>query len=114
MKKLLDQLVGFFPHRLPMGATALEEFCRKIFDTYSVPDMPSYRQAIASMIMHLPQTVYHKAPWFFACSVRKAMANQVAYEMIDQLRQDEKKAQEALKNITEVQSEVNLTDPVVG
>ncbi len=81
--------MGFLPSRLPLGMTEFDDFCTSIFKTYSLPDLPSYRHAIASMVMHLGPTTANKPKWFFAKSVRKAMANQIAYENIQKLKKQE-------------------------
>jgi hypothetical protein len=52
--------------------------------------MPSYKQALASMIMHLGTTKFYAPKRFFALSIKKAMANQTAYEVIQQIREAEK------------------------
>lgn len=80
----------------------MEAFMLDIFETYRLPDMPSYRQAIASLIMHLGPTTSKMSRKYFAISVKKAMANQVAYEVIDAIRAADKKAAEekATKEVT--------------
>lgn len=89
-KKLYLRCKGFISQDLPTsGMKELDQYCEMIFFTYNLPDLPSYRQAICSMIMHLSPTVHAKAPYFFAKSVKKAMANQIAYEKIQKLKKDE-------------------------
>ena len=88
--KALKKFKGLFPHPLPCkGISDLDKYSDEIFATYDLPDLPSYRNAIASMIMHLGPTCAWKAPYFFAISVRKAMANQIAYEKIQLLKKEE-------------------------
>jgi hypothetical protein len=88
--KMLKKVKFMFPHQLPsMGISELDQFSNEIFEVYDLPDLPSYRNAIASMIMHLGPAVAWKAPIYFAICVRKAMANQIAYEKIQQLKKDE-------------------------
>lgn len=62
--------------------------------------MPSYRHAIATMIMHLGPTTSRKSNYYFASSIRKAMANQIAYQVIQDLKADEEKS---VENIPEQQ-----------
>ena len=82
---------GLFPSPLPVGAQAFDAFFATICEVYSLPNLPSYKTAIASQIMHLPATL-HKAPmWLFAKSIKKAMANQVAYQIIQDEREAQKK-----------------------
>lgn len=94
MSKIWGRFIGLFPHRLPIGKQDLQDFCTSLFAIYDIPDLPSYRNAIATMILHLPATVHKKAPHYFAKSVKKAQANQVAYEIIETLRKEEKLKQE--------------------
>ena len=89
--KTLQFLRGFLPKSLPVGVREFNQFCESIFTVYGLPDLPSYRHAIGTMIMHLGPVTFYKAPWFFALSVKKAMANQVAYEMLMELKEAEKK-----------------------
>jgi fructosamine-3-kinase len=51
--------------------------------------MSSYRQAVASGIMHLGMTVDKRSKSYFAKCIKKAMANQIAYENIQLLKQQE-------------------------
>ena len=84
------KFIFLFPRPLPyIGMTDFDRYCDMIFNVYGLPDLPSYRQAIASMIMHLSPTTSYQAPFFFAKSVKKAMANQIAYEKIQQLKKEE-------------------------
>lgn len=90
LHKLFLKVVFFFPRPLPhIGMTDFDRYCELIFTIYGLPDLPSYRQAIASMIMHLSPSTFYKAPFYFATSVKKAMANQLAYEKIQQLKKEE-------------------------
>jgi hypothetical protein len=91
LKKVALKLYGFIPQALPtLGLTEFDHYCEMIFEIYDLPDLPSYRQAIATMIMNLGPTKHMEAPFYFAKSVKKAMANQIAYEKIQQLRKAEK------------------------
>lgn len=96
VKRLLAFLRGFFPSQLPTGITGFDQWASSIFDTYNIPSNSTYRHALASMIMHLGPTTHRKSKWFFVASIRKAQANQIAYEVIEQVKADDrKKAEEA-------------------
>jgi len=97
--------------QLPVGLSEFNAFCETIFTKYSLPDMPSYRNAVATMIMHLPQTEDKAALSFFAKSIRKAMANQVAYEVIQQIREDEKAKEKAQSDANAIGT-VSTDEPV--
>ena len=97
----LKQLSGYLPTDLPVGMTDLENFSTDIFKTYDIPDKRSYRHAVATMIMHLgPQT--NKVPkMYFVKSIRKAMANQIAFEKIQAIKEEEKAELEAAKVVAQ-------------
>lgn len=79
-----------FASPLPRTVYELDSFCDDVLTVNGLPDNPSYRQAMASAIMHLGP-VTDKAPKsFFAKSVKKAMANHAAFEKIQQLKEEEK------------------------
>jgi hypothetical protein len=95
IKLKLQRLFGFVPVKLPVGLAEFNKFYEHLISVYNLPDLPSYRQAVATMIMHLPPTISKKAPVFFAASIKKAMANQVAYDVIQAIRESEKTKDEA-------------------
>lgn len=47
------------------------------------------------MVMHLGPTTTHVPKMFFAKSIKKAMANEVAFNKIQQLKQEEQDLQKA-------------------
>lgn len=95
--RLLKRLLALFPSPLPVGASALKAFTDDILDSHNIPNNPSYHHAVATMIMHLGPTVHRKPKAYFARAVIKAMANQVAYARIQELKDEEKKSDEALE-----------------
>lgn len=88
-EQFLQRILGRFPTALPKGAEEFDEFAQSILSTYNIPDFPSYRRAIASMIMHLGPTMSHAPKSFFAKSIKKAMANEVAFNKIQQFKREE-------------------------
>lgn len=89
LDKIRQKVAGFVPTALPVGKEEFNKFCASIFYTYDLPALPSYKHAIASMIMHLGPTKAKATKRFFALSVKKAMSNQVAYEIIQDLKNEE-------------------------
>lgn len=90
VKKPFKVLRGYFPEALPLNAEWMKRFTEDILTTYGLPDMPSYRQAIGTVVMHLGQQTNYKSKHFFAKTVRKAISNQLAYEMLQELKEQEK------------------------
>ena len=54
------------------------------------PVNPSFRQATLTMILHLGPTIAYKSKFYFVLSLRKAAANQIAYELVQSIRNEEK------------------------
>lgn len=93
MKHLWTRTTGLFPTRLPTGLDEFEKFTTNILTAYKIPDMPGYRQAIATMIMHLSPTTDKKSKLYFAKAVRKAQSNQIAYQVIQKIREEQEKTE---------------------
>lgn len=96
---LCQRLRGRFRTNLPIGMTELESFIKSIIDIYKIPNYPSMQQAIATMIMHIPPTVCRQSKHWFAVSIFKAMANEVAYNKIQMLKEAEKLSRPDLKAV---------------
>lgn len=106
--KFIQIVRGFFPAKLPLNLADFEIYASSIFELYDVPDMPSYRHAIASGIMRLGPITAYKSKFYFALSVKKAMANEIAFQNIQLLKKQEQeyneKAEANLKGISVVQN----------
>lgn len=90
-KTQLRKIKAKFPTKLPTsGAPEFNAWATSILELYELPTFDSYYHAIATAIMHLSPTTSHAPKAFFAKTVRKAMANQIAYEKISEIREKEK------------------------
>lgn len=98
IKKLALKLWFYVPQYLPTtGLPEFERFFGQLCTAYGLPNHPSYQHAVATMIMNLSPTTDKIAPRFFAKSIRKAMANEIAYSRIQEFRAEEKARAEAEK-----------------
>lgn len=94
---------GFLPSRLPLTRDELITFCDRIIFVYGLPDFPSYKQLIATLIMHVEQKTVYKSYRYFAVACKRAMANEIAYQVIQDLKKEEAaKAAEKHKTKSEV------------
>ena len=99
---------GFTPMALPRDWPSFETFWVFIHSTYDFPALASYRNAVAAMIQHLGPQTSRKPPYFFAVSIRKAMANQTAFEVMQRIKEDAKNAHdELMKSQPEVHTASN-------
>ncbi len=93
-KKLFTKFKQIFPTKLPLNRNDMDKFIQDILTANDLPDNKSYHHAVAGAIMHLGPVTASKSKRWFAKTVRKSIANQVAYEKIKSLQDDEKKAME--------------------
>lgn len=94
-----------FRVKLPVGVTALEKLSHDLMKVFNIPNLPSYHQAFAQMIMHHNPTSKDKYirpdlinMFHVKHGIHKAMANQVAYEVIQRIK-DEEKAKADVKEV---------------
>lgn len=113
LKSLLQKLLGFIPVRQPIGRTEFDLFANRVFSVYSLPDLPSYRSALSAMI--LQEKSFTKSIRSYAIAIRKAQANETAYQIMQEIRQQEKvqKPAPALTgaNDASVQQDPKVQDP---
>ncbi len=104
---------GLKPHKLPSGMAEFESFVQKIFTTYDFPDLPSYRETIASMIMHLQPQV-HEAPLsYFEVSIKKAQANETCFFVLQELKRKAKEEAMSEQSAANAKTVLSVVDPVV-
>jgi hypothetical protein len=81
------------PRPLPMGRQEFEVWSDRIISGAMIKaDVPSLKFALAEMIMHLKPTDSHCNDAHFIHSLRKGAANQVAFAMMEEIRDARKKA----------------------
>lgn len=87
---IIDQMNE--PRPLPMGIAEFHEWADRIIAGAMIgADPKSLKFALAEMIMHLKPTESHCCDAHFIHSLRKGAANQVAYAVMESIR-DERKA----------------------
>lgn len=109
LKVALKRLLAYFPSLLPQGLTELENWSSDIINTYGMPDNDSVRFTLAVTILHLDPTTSRKPKAYFGRCLRKAAANQVVSQVIQDLKY---KQEEARKAALQQPAEVTAT-PVV-
>lgn len=92
---LLFRARGRFPARLPVGLPSWESYCKRLLSAYGFPDLPTYRVAIAEMILRLPQDVPWIAPRKLALQIKMAQAKQTAFQIMDDAKRKEKAERDA-------------------
>lgn len=91
--KTLDPKQMHVPQPLPMGVQEFHIWSDRIVSGAMVKaDVKSLKFALAEMIMHLKPTESHCPDIYFIHSLRKGAANQVAYAMMEEIRNERKAA----------------------
>lgn len=87
---MVNWIKQLLPSRLPQTVDQMSEFIDDVLLSNNIPDDPTYKHAIAAAVMHLGPLTTHKSKRFFAKSVTKQIANQVAFDKIQQIKEEEK------------------------
>lgn len=106
-KRFFKKILARLPTKLPLGAQEFNEWASDIIFTFNLPDNDSTKWTLAVMSLHLDNsavlkvgTVVASMPKaYFGVLVTKAMCNQVASQVIQDLKNKQadeaKKAQES-------------------
>lgn len=95
LKQTLKKLKGLIPVTLPIGVSELNSFASNLANTYGTPDLPSYTEAIARMILQLPSSpdkgkglfgIARKSPYYFYRCIRMGQAKEVAFQVVEDAR----------------------------
>lgn len=106
------KLTHYLPSHLPYKSVwECEAWIEDILNTHGLPKFPSYKQALASHIMHLPASQTYSSKMFFVKSVKKAMANQVAFEVIQQIKDEQDKAKALAKDASDNVTNITQKNP---
>src|SRR5271165_4231925 len=108
-QRILDWCWGVLPRALPIGAKAFDDYCTRVFRVWGFPDNPSYRNAIAKMILHFGPQTWRKAPYFFAISLRAGQAREVAWNFTEDARAEAKRQADEAKAAAQPKGEVTPT-----
>jgi hypothetical protein len=89
-KNIASRALGFFPSPLPQGVAEFNQFVDSIIATYQPPmDPRSVKFVIATLIMRLNPTDAYKSKRYFALSLHKGAAGEVANYVMHLLKQEQ-------------------------
>lgn len=86
-RKLLNKFLYLFPTRLPFGLTEFNEWSQSIIETYDFPDNDSFRWSIATIVQSLDHARANVSKYYISLRVRKGAANQLAGQIMYDLKQ---------------------------
>lgn len=128
VKRFWYQFQDFFPTRLPVGLTAFNKWCDRLYFTYfptgeQAPTEATQRFSIAAMVLHLDFTSFRKPNRFFGKAIRKGASNEVASYVMQDLKRKQEEAVTAARaadvlrkqlEATSTQTEADATAPQVA
>ena len=82
LKQILTMVMAYVPKRLPETPAAYTAWEQGILDAGGFPVNDSFRHAIATQVLHLTPSVHVKSQMFFVNNLRRSIANQVAFSVI--------------------------------
>lgn len=93
--RLLKQLIGFIPTRLPNGVAAFHVWAEDMAATYDLPtpDLESIKFTLSTVIMHLGPQTSHKPKYYFVVTLRASAAKQVAGQVFTDIKMKQKQAE---------------------
>jgi hypothetical protein len=80
IQRILSQVVGLLPSRLPVGIAEFDQWSDSIINTYDMPtsDRDGIKFVLATAIMHLGPTAAYKSKFYFVLLIRASAAKQIA------------------------------------
>jgi len=92
--RFFNQIRGFFPTRLPVGVAAFEEWTDHIMATYDMPtdSRASVQFVLASIVLHLGETVYRKPNFYFYKVIQTSAAKQVSSYVFQEIKAQQQAA----------------------
>ncbi len=102
MKKLLTKFWFLFPSRLPIGMTQWKKWSKDIISTYPLPQNESSEFALATMILHSPASKFYRSKWSFARDAMKSMSNQIASQVMLEIKEKRAAMEAEIKRLEEV------------
>lgn len=90
IKFLVRQVRGLFPQRVPTGLTEFNTLISEVIELYNPPgNERSIRFVISSLLMRLGPTEVFKSKWYFASSLIRAAAAQVAVHVQEEIKKQQ-------------------------
>ncbi len=94
LRAVIRLLSSYIPQRLPQTGAAFEAWLKEVIALAGVPDSDSYRQAISTAVMQLQDLKNNQSKQYFVKVIQKRISAQLAYNVIDSIREKEKAQRE--------------------
>lgn len=87
---LIKKIRFRFHSKLPLGLTEFYSFVDDVAELSELPNNDKLKAVIASFITRLPPQMISFSKWDLAKQLKKAAANQVAFEAMSLMKENEK------------------------
>ena len=81
LKFFLELVASYFPSKLPDSVKTHEDWAGSILKLGGYPDNDSFRNAIATQLLHLNTDTHYASKQHFIRTIRRGIVNQVAWSM---------------------------------
>jgi len=95
LRKMLLTAKSFIPERLPQSESAVLSFIDEVCELGALPNNNSFKQAIATALMHVGQDSTHVTKRSLLNSLRRQILNQASYNILQIIKDEEKAAKDA-------------------
>jgi hypothetical protein len=95
LKQILKVILSYLPERLPVGRTAFDAWAGEIIELSDIEDNDSTRFAVAAMVTHQDAKEDRIPKRRFIRQLNKTAANQVALDVIRELKERHEAKKEA-------------------
>lgn len=96
-RKFFNKIAYRFPEPLPFGMTEFNTWAQSILETYDFPNNDSFLWSIATIVQSLDQARADVSKYYISLRLRKGAANQLAGQIMWDLKQKQAAEQAALK-----------------
>lgn len=98
LSKLFIWLNSFIPEKLPQGMTEFGRWVDEISYLSGLPNNDKLRKVISQLIVSLPPQMAYVKKRFIVKTIQKAAANQVAFEVISLIDEQQKEKPEEINS----------------
>lgn len=111
LKLAIKKLLSHLPSKLPTTPEQFEKWSNDILELGGYPVNNSFKHALATQLMHAGERETSKPKAFFASTIERSIINQMAFQMMQDIKAEEKAKREATtvegKEVINVQNQEN-------
>lgn len=85
-QKFIMLVLAYMPTRLPETPAEHALWAAEIIELGEFPSNDSFRHAIATQVLHLPPNQLKKSQMSFVNSLRRSIANQTAFQVVQETK----------------------------